>query len=72
MNEQFQLIDVKELSRRLAVARGTIHNWVWNGTIPGEFVVRLGGHGGRLRFRGDRVPELVERLKQRPEKSLDK
>ena len=43
------LIDIKELSRRLSMARGTLYNWVWKDRLR---PIRIGRN---LRFDYDEV-----------------
>lgn len=43
------LIDIKELSRRLSMARGTLYNWVWQDRLR---PIRIGRN---LRFDYDEV-----------------
>jgi excisionase family DNA binding protein len=47
------LIDVKELSRRLFIAKGTLYNWVSQGRLPFKKIGRC------LRFDWDEIEEKL-------------
>ncbi len=46
------LIDVRELSQRLSVARGTLYNWVGQGKLPYRKIGRC------VRFDWNEIAEL--------------
>jgi excisionase family DNA binding protein len=47
------LIDVRELSRRLSIARGTLYNWVSQGKLPYKKIGRC------VRFDWDEIEEKL-------------
>jgi len=47
------LIDVKELSKRLCMARGTLYNWASQGRLPFKKIGRC------LRFDWDEIEEKL-------------
>jgi len=49
------LIDVKELSARLSIAKGTLYNWVSQGRLPFKKIGRC------LRFDWDEIEEKLFR-----------
>jgi excisionase family DNA binding protein len=50
-----QLIDIKELARRLSLARGTLYNWVHERRIPYRKL------GRALRFDPDEIDRMFPR-----------
>ncbi len=47
------LIDIKELSRRLSIAKGTLYNWVSQGRVPFKKIGRC------VRFDWDEIEEKL-------------
>lgn len=52
-----QYLSPLEISRQLNVSRSAVYQWVSDGTIPTELVVKI---GGSVRIRAD----FIERMKE--------